>query len=205
MKYVWLIVASLSLAITSAAQMGGSPGSLFTASGHLADAARDLRAGRVDDVVTIVVSESLAAVASGVSNTSRKSSAVSNIAALAGTVAATNRLANPLGVTGDQELTSNGQTSRNLTLTTTLSARVVDVMPNGTLVVEGTRDIGVNSEKQTITVRGIVRPSDLSAANSVLSTQIANLQIHVTGKGIVGDAIRRPHFLYRLLLGLLPF
>jgi len=200
MKYVlWFI------SIPAIAQLGGSPGSLFTPSGRLSDASRDLRAGQVDDTVTIVVSESLAAVASGVSNTSRKTSAVSTISALAGTVSAGSRLANPLGLTGDQELASNGQTSRNLTLTTTLSARVVDVMPNGTLVVEGTRDIGVNSEKQTITVRGLVRPADLSSLNSVLSTQIANLQIHVTGKGIVGDAIRRPHLLYRLLLGLLPF
>jgi flagellar L-ring protein precursor FlgH len=201
MKTIWLFMATLPVV----AQMGGSPGSLFTPSGRLADSARDLRAGQVDDIVTIVVSESLAAVASGASNTSRKSSAVSNIGALAGTVAAASRLANPLNVTGDQELAAQGKTSRNLTLTTTLSARVVDVTPNGTLVIEGTRDIGVNSEKQTITVRGLVRPADLSTANSVLSTQIANLQIHVTGKGIVGDAIRRPHFLYRLLLGLLPF
>lgn len=200
MKYICVLLIPLAWG-----QMGASPGSLFTPLGRLADAARDLRAGNVNDVVTIVVSESLAAVASGVSNTSRKTSAVSNIAALAGAVAATKRLANPLNLTGDQELAAQGQTSRNMTLTTTLSARVVEVTPNGTLVIEGTRDIGVNSEKQTITVRGLVRPADLSTANSVLSTQIANLQIHVTGKGIVGDAVRRPHFLYRLLLGLLPF
>ena len=108
MKYLWLLLVP----VAARAQMGASPGSLFTPSGRLADSARDLRAGQVDDIVTIVVSESLAAVASGVSNSSRKSSAVSNIAALAGTVAATNRLANPLSVTGDQELASNGQTSR---------------------------------------------------------------------------------------------
>jgi flagellar L-ring protein precursor FlgH len=200
MKYIWWLLMPAAWA-----QMGASPGSLFTPLGRLADAARDLRAGNVDDVVTIVVSESLAAVASGVSNTSRKTSAVSTVAALAGPVAAASRLANPLNIAGDQELAAQGSTTRNMTLTTTLSARVVEVTPNGTLVVEGTRDIGVNSEKQTITVRGLVRPADLSTANSVLSTQIANLQIHVTGKGIVGDAIRRPHFLYRLLLGLLPF
>jgi flagellar L-ring protein precursor FlgH len=200
MKYIWWLLMPAAWA-----QMGASPGSLFTPLGRLADAARDLRAGNVDDVVTIVVSESLAAVASGVSNTARKTSAVSTVGALAGTVAAASRLANPLNITGDQQLASQGSTTRNMTLTTTLSARVVDVTANGTLVVEGTRDIGVNSEKQSITVRGLVRPADLSTANSVLSTQIANLQIHVNGKGIVGDSIRRPHFLYRLLLGLLPF
>ncbi len=72
-------------------------------------------------------------------------------------------------------------------------------------MVEGTKDIAVNSEKQSITVHGLVRPADLTTANTMLSTQVANLQIQVNGKGVVGDAIRRPNFLYRLLLGLLPF
>ncbi len=92
-----------------------------------------------------------------------------------------------------------------MTLTTVISARVVDVTANGTLVVEGTKDIAVNSEKQSITVRGLVRPNDLTTANTIASTQVANLQIKVNGKGVVGDAIRRPNFLYRLILGLLPF
>jgi flagellar basal body L-ring protein FlgH len=51
----------------------------------------------------------------------------------------------------------------------------------------------------------VVRPADLSSANMVNSVQVANLTIKVTGKGVVGDAIRRPNFLYRFLLGLLPF
>ena len=72
-------------------------------------------------------------------------------------------------------------------------------------MIEGTRDIGVNADKQTITVHGYVRPADLSSANIVNSVQVANLTIKVTGKGVVGDAIRRPNFLYRFLLGLLPF
>jgi flagellar L-ring protein FlgH len=54
-------------------------------------------------------------------------------------------------------------------------------------------------------VHGYIRPADLSSANVVNSVQVANLQINVKGKGVVGDAIRRPNFLYRLLLGLLPF
>jgi flagellar basal body L-ring protein FlgH len=51
----------------------------------------------------------------------------------------------------------------------------------------------------------MVRPSDLTTANTVLSNQVADLQVQVNGKGVVGDAIRRPHFMYRMLLGLLPF
>jgi flagellar L-ring protein precursor FlgH len=180
-----------------------SPGSLYLSSGRLADLARDLRASSVDDVVTIVVSESLSAVASGTTNTSRKSSAQAGIKSIGGY--SNPHLANLVNMSGDQSLQGQGQTSRNMTLSTTLSARVVEVRPSGDLVIEGTKDIAVNSEKQSITVRGIVRPADLTVGNAVASNRVANLQIKVNGKGVVGDAIKRPFFLYRLLLGLLPF
>jgi flagellar L-ring protein precursor FlgH len=184
---------------------GASPGSLYLAGGSLADSVRDLRAGRVGDIVTIVVSESLSAVASGATQTSRKTSANSTISAAFGTLAAASRFANPLATTGDVELQGTGQTTRAMTLNTTISARVVEVTESGNLVVEASKDIAVNSEKQAITIRGIIRPDDLTTLNMVASNQVADLQIHVNGKGVVGDAIRRPHFLYRLLLGLLPF
>ena len=58
---------------------------------------------------------------------------------------------------------------------------------------------------QLITVRGVIRPIDLDTTNTVLSARLANMEIQVDGKGIVNDAIRRPNFLYRLILGLLPF
>jgi flagellar L-ring protein precursor FlgH len=91
------------------------------------------------------------------------------------------------------------------TLTTTVSVRVIDVLANGTMVVEGTKNLVVNSEHQTIVVRGLVRPADLTTANTVLSTQVGNLEVRVDGKGVVNDAIKRPFWLYRVLLGLLPF
>jgi flagellar L-ring protein precursor FlgH len=185
--------------------LGASPGSLFAPSGRLADSTRDLRASRIDDVVTIVVAENASAVASGGTNTSRKSSATNSITSLAGVLPAAGALANLANLANAQQIQGTGQTSRNLTLSTTLSARVVEVTPNGTLVVEGTKDIAVNSEKQNIRVRGLVRPEDLTTANTVQSTQIANLQVQITGKGVVNDAIKRPAWLYRVLLGLLPF
>src|SRR6266849_3406779 len=126
MKVLQLALIPLSVF----AQMGASPGSLYSPSGRFADAARDLRAGQVDDIVTIVVNENASAVASSVTNTSRKSSAQNSITGLAGTLPATSRLTNLLGVTNNQQLRGQGQTSRNLTLATTISARVVDVTPN---------------------------------------------------------------------------
>jgi flagellar L-ring protein precursor FlgH len=72
-------------------------------------------------------------------------------------------------------------------------------------VVEGTKHLNVNSENQVITVRGVIRPTDLDTTNSVSSARLAQMEIKVDGKGIVNDAVKRPFFLYRLLLGLLPF
>jgi len=195
--FVFLIPVSLF------AQLGASPGSLYSASGRLADNARDVRAGEVNDIVTIIVNEAASAIVSGTSSSSRKSSVNASITGAYGIT--TPKLTNLLGATNDTELAGSGVTSRNLALSTTISARVVEVQSNGNLVIEGTRDIGVNSDKQTITVHGVVRPADLSSANMVNSVQVANLQVKVTGKGVVGDAVRRPNFLYRLLLGLLPF
>lgn len=182
-----------------------SAGSLYAPGGRLADSVRDVRASVVNDIVTIVVSESLSAVSSGATQTSRKSSAVSQITAAMGLLNSASRFANPLNVSGDQELAGSGQTTRTSSLNTTISARVVEVTENGNLIVEATKQIGVNSEKQQITVRGMVRPADLTTQNLVSSNQVADLKITVNGKGVVGDAIRRPNFLYRFLLSLLPF
>jgi len=82
---------------------------------------------------------------------------------------------------------------------------VVGVLPNGGLVVEASKDIQVNSEFQTITVRGVVRPADIDSTNSVQSSRLGQLEVKINGKGVVGDAIKRPFILWRLLLGLLPF
>jgi len=180
-----------------------SPGSLYSPKGRLADFTRDLRANDVGDIVTIVVNDSASALANGATNTSRKSSAKSAINSIAGI---TNpRLTNLLNTASDLELQGTGQTTRNMTIVTTISARVIQVTPNGSLLVEGMKDVGVNSEKQSILVKGLIRPSDLTTSNTIASNQVANLSIQVNGKGVVGDAIRRPHFLYRLIMGLLPF
>ena len=182
-----------------------SPGSLWTPGSRLADAARDVRASQVDDLLTVVVSEQASAVTSGTTKTQRTSSTKNSVAALAGITKATGPLANLAGMSGDTQLAGQGTTSRSTTLSTRLTARVVYVLPNGALVVEAAKDIQINSERQTITVRGVVRPADIDATNSVLSDRLGQLEVHVNGKGVVGDAVRRPFFLYRLLLGLMPF
>jgi flagellar L-ring protein precursor FlgH len=180
-------------------------GSLWTSSAQFADLGRDLKASQVNDLVTIVVTEQASAVSSGTSKTQRKSSATNSVAALAGITKATGPLANLANMSGNQQLDAAGTTSRQTTITTTLSARVTRVLPNGYLLLEGSKDVQINSEHQTVTVRGVLRPADLASDNSVPSNRLAQMEIRLNGKGVVGDAIRRPFILYRLLLGILPF
>lgn len=182
-----------------------APGSIYTGGGRLADGMRDLRASQIYDLVTIVVSDRATALSKGATNTDRKSSAKASINSLAGPIKATQPLANLASMSGDRQLQGQGTTSRESALTTTLTAEVVSVLPNGNLVVQGQKEIMVNSERQIVTVRGILRPDDLSPVNSVQSDRLARLEVHVSGKGVVEDAVKRPFILYRLLLGLLPF
>lgn len=182
-----------------------SPGSLWSSSALFTDLARDLRASRINDTVTVLVAENASAVSSGNVQTGRTSTAKASVTALGGVTKAAGALANLLGTSSDQQLKGSGTIGRQTVISTTLGTRVVQVLPNGYLVVEGVKEIRVSSEQQTITVRGVVRPADLSPNNVVQSDLIAQLEVSINGKGVVGDAIKRPFFLYRLLLGLLPF
>ncbi|MCC6389693.1 MAG: flagellar basal body L-ring protein FlgH [Bryobacterales bacterium] len=189
----------------SAAGYGASPGSLYGSGTRLSDLVRDPRAYQVDDMVMIIVSDSASAIAKGLTSSSRKSSSQNSITSLAGTLPAAGPLANLATFGGSSKLDSQGQTSRSTQLTTSLAARVIHVLPNGYLVLEGIKDISVNSERQTVIVRGVCRPQDLSQSNTIASNRLAQLEVRINGKGVVGDAIRRPFILYRVLQGLLPF
>jgi flagellar L-ring protein FlgH len=182
-----------------------SPGSLFVANGRLADAVRDVRASQVYDLVTIVVADNSSAVSTGTTNTQRKSSLAASVTSLAGPKSAKGALANLANASNNTQIQGQGTTSRGTTLSTTVTTEVVAVLPNGNLVVKGEKEIAVNSERQVITVQGIVRPEDLSPINEVPSNRVARMQVLVNGKGVVNDAVKRPFILYRLLMGLLPF
>jgi flagellar L-ring protein precursor FlgH len=182
-----------------------SAGSLWSPASRMTDLGSDVRAVQVDDLVTIVVSEQASAVATGATKTARTSTANAQVSALAGPKSPGGAMQNLLNTSSAQSLDGSGSTSRGATITATLSARVTHVLPNGYLVLEGTKDVLVNSEHQIVTVRGVIRPMDLSPGNIISSNQIGQMEIKIDGKGVVNDAIRRPFILWRLLLGILPF
>jgi flagellar L-ring protein precursor FlgH len=182
-----------------------SPGSLWSPDSRFLGLAMDLRANRLGDIVTILVAENASAVASGDVKTQRQSTLSSSINAAGGITKATGPWANLAGVNTQSQLNGQGATTRQTTITARLSAHVTRVLPNGTLVIEGVKHVQVNSEDQTILVRGIIRPVDVLVDNTVPSDRISEMELRVNGKGVVADSIRRPFILWRLLMGILPF
>ena len=182
-----------------------TPGSIWIDQGRLVRLSTDAKAVRLHDVVSIVVLESLAASTDGQVKNSRASNANSGLSALFGSLSATNKLQNLVGQTSSSGLTAQGQSVTNSSLATTFGAEVVDVLPNGMLVVQATRQLTFSQQTQLIQLRGLVRPEDVSAQNQVLSTAMTDLELEVTGKGIINDSTYRQNPVWRILQKLLIF
>ena len=182
-----------------------APGSIWIDQGRLVRLSTDAKAARLHDVVSIVVSESLAASTDGQVKNTRASNANSGLSALFGSLSVTNRLQNLVGQTSSSGLTAQGQSVTNSSLATTFGGEVVDVLPNGMLVVQATRQLTFSQQTQLIRLRGLVRPEDVSAQNQVQSAAMTDLELEVTGKGIINDTTYRQNPVWRLLQKFLIF
>jgi flagellar L-ring protein precursor FlgH len=174
-------------------------GSIWSPEGRLVRLGTDAKAARLHDVVSIVVSEALTAETDGGIKDSRSSSANSGLTSLFGLLKTSNALHNLVGMTAASGLAAGGQSTTNSSLTTTFGGEVVDVLPNGMLVVQATRQLTFSQQTQLIKLRGLVRPEDVSSQNQVLSTAMTDLELEVTGKGIVNDSTYRMNPLVRWL------
>jgi flagellar L-ring protein precursor FlgH len=186
-------------------QNGPASGSLYVSTGFLGEISRDPKAAQVGDLVTVQIVEQASALTSGATAQSRASSTDNGITHLLGIPGAASPLVNLLQSSGDSSLQGEGSTSRQTSVTATLTTHVTHVMPNGNLIIEGGKEIMVNSERQVVWLRGAVRPADLSPENSVASSRIGLMDLRVNGRGVVNDAIRRPNILARILQRILPF
>ncbi len=177
-------------------------GSLWNPHGPFSDVSRDYKAERVGDLVTINIAENTAAASSGTTKSARNFTASSSLSALFGPIS-NNRLQNLFTPNSSHALSGAASTASSSVLTTSLTGVVTQVLPNGFLVVEAGRDVLVDNQRQHVILRGIVRPGDLAPDNSVLSNQVAHLQVEVVGKGVISDGDRPPHIVTRLLLKIL--
>ena len=98
----------------------------------------------------------------------------------------------------------SGSTTRDESMTAAITARVIEVRPNGNLLIKGTREVKVNNETQFIILSGLIRPVDISPDNTVLSSYIGNAKIEYIGTGSLSDK-QRPGWLARAVDFVWPF
>ncbi|MFZ0774290.1 MAG: flagellar basal body L-ring protein FlgH [Candidatus Sulfotelmatobacter sp.] len=179
-------------------------GSLWIDNGRLANLVADYKASRVGDLVTISINQNLSSTNTGNVATSRAFSASSGISALGGHIK-TSGVANLFSPSSAQALTGKGQATSTTALSTTLTGRVAAVLPTGTLVVEAERQIMMNEQRETVILRGMVRPGDLDATNTVASNSVGDLEIEIKGKGVLTESTRAPNPVMKWILRVLNF
>jgi flagellar L-ring protein precursor FlgH len=185
-------------------QSSSTPGSLWNDSGRLANMVSDYKAARIGDLVTISVAQNLSASSTGNVSSNRSFSANSGITALPGQLK-TAGVANLFSPYSAQVLSGKAQATSQTSLSTMLTGRVAAVLPSGTLVVEAERQITMNNQHETVILRGLVRPGDLDAANTVASNHVGDLEVEVKGKGIVSEGTRPPNPIIKWILRVLGF
>ena len=109
-----------------------------------------------------------------------------------GTPGPNDGLQNIFSPNSSQTLNGQAQTSSDSTLNTSLSGRVVDVLPNGFLVIEAVRQMYMNNQHQTVVIHGVVRPGDINSSNAVPSTAISNLEVELKGRASSAMGSRLP-------------
>ncbi len=175
----------------------------------------DNKARYVNDIVTVVVSETSDGTSKASTNTSRDSTTTTGISALLGlekSIAEGNsnltdeNLKPKIGIggTSSNSLKGKGDTARGSKFTTRLTARVVKILDNGNLVIEGKRQLTMNAEDQYIVISGIIRPEDITSDNLIASQYISDAKIYYMGEGVINDKMR-PGWLTRIADWIWPF
>jgi flagellar L-ring protein FlgH len=180
-------------------------GSLWVGSGPLASISTDYKARNPGDLIVIHLADNFTAATNGENKQTRQFSTNSAITGLVGTIGAKNRLQNLFNANSATSLDGKGQSTLSSNVQLNLAAQVLEVLPNGILVVQAARDITVGNDRQTVLLRGLVRPGDLAPDNSISSASISTLEVEIKGKGAVADASRQPNIVVRMLLRIFSF
>lgn len=181
-------------------------GSLFTDAAQNASLLSDFRARRLGDLVFVDVVETSTAVVSSAANRKRDSGTLGGVGAIAGALPVPGAAVagSIVGALGQRKFEGNGSTTRKSDVRARITARVVEVLPNGDLRVEALKQVKINKETEQLGLSGIVRQNDLSADNSVPTVLIGDLRVDFNGKG-VASADNAPGWLFRLFEKITPF
>ena len=192
------------------ANSSGQDGSLWNDNGPLNELFVNPKAGRIGDIVTVMVEESSKATNEASTDTQRVSEFSAQVEKFLGLQEGYPKEDidfNPFGKIKaglDSTFKGKGATKRSGKLDAKITARVVEVLPGGNLRIRGFRQVMINNEAQLITLTGIIRPRDISVDNVVRSSRIADARITYNGIGVVNDR-QRPGWLARLFDVIFPF
>lgn len=186
----WALLASIAAASAPA-------GSLWLAAGSREQGvASDLRAGRVGDILTIIIAENAATSSSQNKSTTTDANVDASISQFLFPASVDNfgtRKGQLPGVKfgGKSDFTGGGQVSNSQSLTARAAVLVTDVLPNGNLVIAGARKLTFSGETQNVILHGLIRPADIGSGNTILSTNIAEARLEFISDGSLTDAQKR--------------
>jgi flagellar L-ring protein FlgH len=159
----------------------------------------DHKARAVNDVLTVRIADVTSATGQANTNTNRTSSAAGSLDNIFGY-----KPGNVVDASLKYGFDGKGTTTRKNALSATVTAVVREVFPNGNLLVEGSKEVIINNERQYITVTGVVRPEDITPDNSISSDLLADARLVYSGRGVLSDK-QRPGLLGRVVDFVWPF
>jgi flagellar L-ring protein precursor FlgH len=172
---------------------------------------RDQRASRVGDILTVLVTIDDQAQIQNETVRARTNSDTANVTNLLGFETKLQdilpKAVNPASLIDTASALSNdgkGTIDRQEQIDLQLAAEIVQVLPNGNLVIQGSQQVSVNFDMRQLTIHGIIRPQDIDSTNSITYNQIAEARIEYGGKGEITD-VQQPRYGDQLLDILMPF
>jgi len=187
-----------------------APGAIWRGESDKSMIFTDKKARYVNDIVTIIIAEAASGGNKASTGTSRNATTSASIDAFMGLdnyiIGKNANMGGEIAIGGRHanNMKGQGDTSRNNTLVARISARVIRVMENGDLMIEGRRQVTINAEDQYLIIGGIIRPQDITAENTIASQYISDAHIVLTGTGVIDDKMR-PGWATRIVDWVWPF
>ena len=170
----------------------------------------DHKAKRVGDIITVLVQENNSASRNSSTKTQKKGDISASISSFfTGNIQDKIFSNNPdnnnnpdknnvqlpeLGTTSQNKFEGSGAVNNSGSINSRFAVRVVDVLPNKNLIIEGVRRTSFSGESQTIILRGTVRPQDVTPVNTVVSYNLADVSIRFKDEGVVNDSQKKGWF-----------
>ncbi|MBN1290298.1 MAG: flagellar basal body L-ring protein FlgH [Candidatus Latescibacteria bacterium] len=191
---LFIIVFSACFAISVFAQ---SPSGSASVPGWSSSLYSDVKAYKIGDVLSVIIAESNSASKNSQTSTKKQNKTAADGSATTGALSGLFP-----GMSGSidasNQFNGQGSTVRNGKLDSRITVKVIDVLANNNLLIEGSKTLELNEDTEVVTISGVVQPEYISSDNSVYSYQIANAKIVYKGKGSVSQG-HRPGFLTRII------